>query len=424
MPDIAFRRHLFNGGEGMRKTIRVFTALMAVFVTLLFILYGASGYITPSEIKTNIPESNFINGSFPFSLRYDEPQTVAAQADIQKNVGARLMIFNTFPIKNVSVSIEQRRYVIPGGELFGIRLYTNGLVVSETSEVGNTGKSPANLAGIESGDIILSVNGNTLTSSEQLLKEVENSGGSPVKIRYMKGEKITDTLLTPIYDTSSEKYRAGLYVRDSCAGIGTMTYTDPKNSSFGGLGHGICDNESGCLMPLLSGDIVDADISSVRKGMCGSPGSVCGHFRNNESRGTLILNSEHGVYGKIKNVDKSKKAIPVAFKQEIVRGNAQLISTIDENKPEYYDIEIEDISYNNLSRIKNMVIKVTDERLLRKTGGIVQGMSGSPIIQNGMLTGAVTHVFVNDPSRGYAVFAENMLEMSENISQTIDDSAA
>lgn len=408
----------------MRKTIRVFTLFMSMLLTLLFMVYGASGYITPSEIKTNIPESSFLNSSFPFSLRYDEPQTVAAQADIQRNVGAKLMIFNAFPIKNVNVSIEQRRYVIPGGEVFGIRLYTNGLVVSETSEVGQTGKAPAQLSGIEKGDIILSVNGNDLTSSEQLLKEIENSGGSPIKIRYMKGDKVSNTDMTPVYDPLSQKYRAGLYVRDSCAGIGTMTYIDPKNSSFAGLGHGICDNESGCLMPLLSGDIVDAEVSSVRKGICGSPGSVCGHFKGNESRGTLALNSEHGVYGKMKTVDKSKNTVPVAFKQEIVRGKAHIISTVDGNTPEYYDAEIEDISYNNLNKTKNMVIKITDERLLKKTGGIIQGMSGSPIIQNGRLAGAVTHVFINDPSRGYAVFAENMLEMSEKISQTIHDSAA
>lgn len=424
MPDIAFRRNTLNGGEGMRKAIRGFTAFMTMLTALLFIVYGASGYFTPSEIKTNIPESNFLNGSFPFSLRYDEPQTVSAQADVQKNVGARLMIFNAFPIKNVNVSIEQRRYVIPGGDVFGIRLYTNGLVVSEVSEVRGTEISPAKLSGIESGDIILSVNGNNLTSSEQLLSEIENSGGSPLKIRYMKNGKIICTELTPIYDCMAEKYRAGLYIRDSCAGIGTMTYIDPENNSFAGLGHGICDNESGCLMPLLSGDIVDAEISSVRKSICGSPGSVCGHFSSSESRGSLVFNSEHGVYGKMKAVDKTQKTIPVAFKQEISRGKAQIISTVDGNKPEYYDIEIEDISYNNLSRTKNMVIKVTDERLLKKTGGIVQGMSGSPIIQNGMLSGAVTHVFINDPSRGYAVFAENMLEMNENISQTIDNSAA
>lgn len=384
--------------------------------------------MTPSQLRTDRLTSSFLNGSFPLSLSYENSAAIAAQADSDssENIKARLMMFNIFPVKEVNISLKERKYVIPGGTPFGIRLYTDGLVVSETASVKNSGSEsfPAKEAGIESGDVIRSVNGKTLTSNEQLLRAVEESDGQPIKIEALHDSVPYSTLITPVFDSTSGKYRAGLYVRDSCAGIGTMTYIDPENNSYAGLGHGICDSESGRLMPLLNGDIVQAEINSVRKSICGSPGSLNGHFSSNAAIGTLILNSDHGVYGKYFLTDQKAQSIPVAFKQETVKGKAQLLTSVENSSPSYYDIEIEEISYNDVNTSKNMIIKVTDERLLKKTGGIVQGMSGSPIIQNGRLVGSVTHVFVNDPTRGYAVFAENMLEYSENIPQTIYNRSA
>ena len=205
-------------------------------------------------------------------------------------------------------------------------------------------------------------------------------------------------------------------VRDSCAGIGTMTFIDAENGTFAGLGHGICDTVSGSLMPLEKGDIVNAEITSVTKSICGNPGALVGTFSDTSPKGTISANSELGIYGTLYNHDFSQNTVPVAFKQEVQRGKAQILTTVDDQPPKFYDISIEDISYNNNSP-KNMIIKITDKNLLAKTGGIVQGMSGSPIIQNNMLVGAVTHVFVNDTTEGYAVFAENMIDFNNTIVQ-------
>lgn len=412
----------------MKGSVKFFTACISIILIPLFVMYSVSVFFTPSKLKTDKLTNTFLNGSFPLSLSYSNTNALAVHADntSSKNVSAKLMMFNIFPVKEVNISLEERKYVIPGGIPFGIRLYTNGLVVTETTSVssGISESYPAQDAGIKSGDVIRSVNDKTLTSNEQLLRAVEESDGQPIKIDAIHENSPYSTTITPVFDNSIGKYRAGLYVRDSCAGIGTMTYIDPSNGSYAGLGHGICDSESGRLMPLLSGDIVRADITSVRKSICGSPGSLNGHFNGTTAIGSLLLNSEHGVYGKYYLPDKNAKTIPVAFKQETVNGGASLLTSVENNIPLYYDIEIEEISYNDLNTSKNMIVKVTDERLLKKAGGIVQGMSGSPIIQNGRLVGAVTHVFVNDPTRGYAVFAENMLEYSENIPQTIYNRAA
>lgn len=411
----------------MKKLFRGLTALLSGALAVLFVFYAAAMQLTPSSMKTDSLSTALPDGDLPLSLSYPS-RAASAQAEPSghSQYNAKLMLLGTFPVKDVSVSLEDRKYVIPGGTPFGIRIYTEGLVVSGTVPVsaGNAEVCPAEQAGIEKGDIILSVNGKALTSNEQLLSAVEKSCGEPVLLDIKRNSRLFSASVTPVFDVARQKYRTGLYVRDSCAGIGTMTFTDPETGSFAGLGHGICDSESERLMPMLHGDIVPAEITSVRKSCCGEPGSLVGHFSSGKSIGTVIRNSENGIYGKLLSVPESSGKLPVAFRQEVVKGKASLLTSVDGSDPEYYDIEIEDISYNDSSTTKNMVIKVTDERLLTKTGGIVQGMSGSPIIQNGRLAGAVTHVFVNDTVRGYAVFAENMLEISKNLEQTIHDQAA
>ena len=200
-------------------------------------------------------------------------------------------------------------------------------------------------------------------------------------------------------------------MRDSTAGIGTITFYNPETGAFGGLGHGICDTDTTELMPLLNGEIVPVTISGVTKGQKGSPGELKGYFASNESVGTLSANVEEGVYGNLDTAPAGSTPLKAAMKQEVKAGAAQILTTIDGSGPQYYDIQVESIDYHENQSSKNMVIHVTDSALLEKTGGIVQGMSGSPIIQNGKIVGAVTHVFVNDPTRGYGIFAENMLEV-------------
>ncbi len=379
---------------------------------------SAAAYLTPDELSIS-PDSEVSFCSFPVSIRYD---TADASSDMSSdgNTTAQIMLFGSVPVKNVNVNFTQRKTVTLGGEPFGIRLYTDGLVVAQTSDVptpqGN--KNPANEAGICSGDIVTSVDGTQLRTNEQLMDIVEKSGGGSISISALHNGEKYNTVITPAWDIQLKSYRVGLWVRDSCAGIGTITFTDKENSTFAGLGHGISDSESGSIMPLAQGDIVTANIASVDKSVGGYPGSLCGFFSDNHPIGTITANDECGIYGELSgSVFSDGKDIPVAFRQEVVRGNAQICTTISGSTPEFYDIEIEDISYNNVNITKNMVIKITDEELLEKTGGIVQGMSGSPIIQNGRLVGAVTHVFINDPSHGYAIFAENMTEFNNTFVQ-------
>lgn len=405
----------------MKKIIKSFTALMAALSAAVFSLCGAVSYLTPSELTVNHESSLKSSYNFPVSIRYDGSQAIKTDTASGNNnsVNGQLMLFDAVPVKNVSINFAERQYVTPCGTPFGIKIYSDGLVVARTTEVEteNGTKNPSADANIVCGDIITAVNGEKLRTNEQLLSCVENSRGKSIKISGKRNGKNFSADITPVIDKNQNSYRIGLWVKDSCAGIGTLTFVDNQSGTFAGLGHGICDSESGQIMPLQSGDIVKANISSVRKGCCGSPGALCGYFTDGESVGTLKANSEYGVYGTLNSYKSENTEIPVAFRQEVIRGKAQILTTVDGNPPQYYDAEIENISYNNCNATKNMVIKITDEKLIEKTGGIVQGMSGSPIIQNGMLVGAVTHVFVNDPSHGYAIFAENMIAYNNSIVQ-------
>ena len=399
----------------MKKAIRGFSGLISAVLVFVLALGGAVNYFSPSELTVNIDDSSEVGLRFPLSLRYSDDGAVSVSAEADNGTAgqkknARLMLFGSVPVKEVSVSFDKRQYVIPGGTPFGIRLYTDGLVVSGVSEVmtDEGEKNPAAEADIRKGDIILSADGVPLTTNEQFAEAVKNSGGKAVSIKVKRNSRTFTANAVPKLSSDDGEYHLGVYIRDSCAGIGTMTCIDPDDGSFVGLGHGICDLKSGRIMPLLNGDIVGADIVSVRKSTSGAPGSLCGCFSEVGPKGIIFENKENGVSGKLYNVPENYDTIPVAFRQEVTTGKAVMRTTIDDTGPQDYEIEITSISYNGMNRDKNMVIKVTDKRLIEETGGIVQGMSGSPIIQNGRLAGAVTHVFVNDPACGYAVFAENM----------------
>lgn len=408
----------------MKSMIRSAAKLFFLLSAALLMIGTAAALFTPSDIVVNRRTSKIIDRSPALTIRCNAENT-----DSSNSSDAEMVLFGTVPVKEVNLSFGERKNVIVGGTPFGIRIYTDGLMVSQTADVETKDgkKNPSAEAGIQCGDNILSVNGERLKTNEQLLACVENSGGESIRIEGRRGNEKYSVRITPVKDIHQNQYRIGLMVRDSCAGIGTLTFIDPSNNTFGGLGHGICDSESGSLMPLEHGDTVRAAISSVRKGTCGSPGSLSGYFTDNDSFGTLSANCEYGVFGTVADSDRYNEnaaVLPAAFKQEVKKGKAQIRSTIDGITPEYYDVEIEEVSYNTSDHFKNMVIKVTDERLLEKTGGIVQGMSGSPVIQNGKLVGAVTHVFVNDPTRGYAVFVETMMSNEKITVQNDSDSAA
>lgn len=335
-----------------------------------------------------------------------------------------ISLLNSIPVKSSSVTVSKRQYVVPGGDVFGIKLFTDGAVIVGMDDVSTASgaRNPGKEAGLETGDVITSLNGKRITTVNELTEFFQGTQDKTVKVTADRNGKPFEAELTLAVSESDGKNKAGLWVRDSTAGVGTVTYYDRNTGVFGGLGHAVCDVDTGKIMPMLSGDAVSARISGCYKGTASATGELCGVFTNKKT-GELKLNCECGIYG-VSDEPVTGREIPVAAKQEVTAGPAQIISTVDINGPKYYDIEIVKVFLQNGSDNKNMIIKITDSELIEKTGGIVQGMSGSPIIQNGMLVGAVTHVFVNDPLQGYGIFAENMLEISNSVEDEITRKAS
>lgn len=317
-----------------------------------------------------------------------------------------------YPIGNAAtVSAENApRELIPGGMAFGVKYYSKGAIVIGVCDVETASglASPARDAGLTTGDIITSAGGSEIGMLEDLLELVEECGGQKIEIEYTRENQTQTTVVTPVIDRTTNAYRIGVWVRDSTAGIGTITFIDAKTNRFGGLGHGINDSSTGMLMPFGKGSIVEVTVTGVTKGRKSLPGELKGEF-GSEDIGTLSSNTEAGVFGTYHSLPKSLSSpVPVASKAELKAGKATVRTAVDGTVREY-EIEIEEI-YRDSGRTKNFLIHVTDDRLLGITGGIVQGMSGSPILQNGKLVGAVTHVLVNDPTRGYGIYIENMLD--------------
>ena len=308
-----------------------------------------------------------------------------------------------------SASLKNMQLYV-GGMPFGVKFLTDGVIVAGTFEVktDNGAKNPAAEAGIRQNDIILEADGVKITDTALLNELCEKSGGAAMKIVYLRNDKKHECSLTPARSCDDGKYKTGMYVRDSGAGIGTVTYIMPQTLEFGGLGHGICDGESGKLIPMQRGSVVGVTISGVVKGLVGTPGEVRGYFSSGKT-GTLLQNTECGVFGAFAKLPENAGTLmSVGTKDEMRVGEAYILSTLDGTTPQKYRIEISDIRPGATGN-KCFTVKVTDPALLEKSGGIVQGMSGSPIIQNGKIVGAVTHVLVNDPTTGYGIFIENML---------------
>ncbi|MBO6231671.1 MAG: SpoIVB peptidase [Ruminiclostridium sp.] len=309
--------------------------------------------------------------------------------------------------------ISERKTVIPCGTPFGIKMLTNGVVVTDFGAVNGrlSQQSPAEAAGIRKGDIIKSVNGIDVTDSISVSAAVQTDPSCTINV-LRGGEELTFTAKALESDTDGE-YKLGMWTKDSVAGIGTMTFYDPETCTFAGLGHGVSDTSSGVRMPLLSGEITAVSITDVIRGASGSPGELCGAFISSVELGTITLNSDFGVFGTSDTSPILSEPVEIAGKDEVKAGRAVIYTTTAGMMPEEYEIEIVSIERGSDSPIRNMTIRITDPELLSRTGGIVQGMSGSPILQDGRLVGAVTHVLVNDSAMGYAVFAENMLKACE-----------
>lgn len=306
---------------------------------------------------------------------------------------------------------EQAKMVLPGGDTFGVELKTRGVLVVGTSPVDCPGedRSPAADAGVKAGDILVAVNGQEISSAGGLNELVENSRGGKLTLSLLRRGDTKELSLIPVRSESANAWKVGVWVRDQTAGIGTVTYYIPQTGGFSGLGHGICDGDTGVLMPLSRGSVMQVKISGIRKGAKGAPGELRGYF-SSAKIGSLIGNTRSGVYGVLTELPSysEKDLLPVADVGEIREGNVTIRCTLDESGVCEYKAKIVKLCGSDKDG-KNFVLEITDPALLDKTGGIVQGMSGSPVIQNGKLVGAVTHVLLDDPTRGYGILIENVL---------------
>lgn len=377
----------------------------------------AAGVLSLEELKDRIPDTVYIRYGREEGLgdSLDIPLiTYPETIDVSDRGSYQIpcSLLGMLPLKNVQVETVEDQWVCVSGNPVGLYMETQGVLIVDTGEITNQNgialEPAANI--VQPGDYILEVNGKTVSRKRELIAEIEDCQGENVELVVnRKGEEIPLSL-EPVL-TQEENYKLGIWVRDNTQGIGTMTYVDEKGR-FGALGHGISDTDTGELLDVSGGELYQAQIVSIIRGAQGVPGELSGYIEYEDEKkiGTIEKNTDIGIFGQIfSDTQISGEKVKIGYKQEVKKGKAQILMQL-EGKVEYYDIEITDIYSSQQDTNKSFQIQVTDPELLAKTGGIVQGMSGSPILQDGKLIGAVTHVFVQDSSKGYGIFIENMLE--------------
>lgn len=425
-----------------KKFLR-FAVLFVIFV-LLISPYAASYYYIPKEIKMmagrnhdfefNLPLQAKISsekiGVLKFNnkpiesnnFQIDLRSPFSVQPTEQATLDVKLKFLGIVPLKTVKVDIISQKELVPCGMTVGVNVSTDGIMVLGTGTViSEDGKEYTPSRGIlKTGDLILKVNEKSIENKEELISAIENSNGKVLKMTIKRDNELLEIYVTPIKSEIDKSYKIGVWVRDETQGIGTITYYNPKSYTFGALGHGITDIDTRKIIPIKNGKIMKAEITSIKKGQRGIPGELTGAIYDTEEAqlGTIELNTSQGIFGKLdpkKMKAFPKKSFPIAFQNEIHEGKAIILSNISGDKIEEFEIVIQKVSRFQQDISKGMIIKITDPRLLDKTNGIIQGMSGSPIIQDEKLVGAVTHVFVHDPTKGYGIFIENMLKNESDL---------
>ncbi|WP_418792549.1 SpoIVB peptidase [Phosphitispora sp. TUW77] len=348
--------------------------------------------------------------------------TTPGKANIQ------IRLFGLFPVKNVKVEVVPQTKLVPGGHSVGVLLHSEGVIVVGQSIVeDNNGNkfNPAKDAGIEVGDVIISINGQTVTSDEQVAKIIDTMGNEGKNLELLvkrNGKKIPVTI-KPIRCRETERFRIGLYIRDSAAGVGTLSFYDPSTGKYGALGHVITDADTNQPIDVSDGMIVKASIQGIQVGKSGVPGEKIGMFVNEKDfSGTIEKNTKYGIYGSMSGKIENpyyREMLPIALANQVKTGPAEMLTVLKGQKIEKFMVEIKKVLPQTVPDSKGLIIEVTDPRLLKKTGGIIQGMSGSPLIQEGKIVGAVTHVFINDPTRGYGCLIEWMLKETEGLNKPL-----
>lgn len=425
-----------------------------LLITLTISILFTAGYgyfylkdILPERITVVVDENGYVNLRVPFSgtlsssdesvALYDESQKLSPDNTVAVGMGKSAILnasetgsyelvyrlFGLFSFQKIQVEAVESETLLPCGIAMGLHLETDGVMVVGTSEITdiNGGKSVPADGLLEQGDYICAVNGSDISSKDDLISFVQSCGGKALDLMVRRDDQLIDVEITPV-KTGDSDYKLGVWVRDDCQGIGTVTFVD-EDGYFGALGHGISDVDTGLCVASHDGSLREAQIHSIMKGTSGTPGSICGsiNYQSDALFGEICANTEQGVFGTVNAAgmramqeayeDSSLEltALPIGYQQEVTTGTAYIRSAVSGNM-EDYEIEITAVDISKGNKNKGIVLEVTDERLLELTGGIVQGMSGSPIIQNGKIIGAVTHVFVQDSTKGYGIFIEKMLD--------------
>ena len=385
-------------------------ALVGTLLSLFILIYGTMKDHIPDEIFVYADEETDWETFFQEPLiSYDETVEVSQNGSYQ----IRCKWLGVLPLKTIKVHTVEKQEVLVSGSPVGIYMETKGVLVIDSGEITDREgirRTPAEHI-IQSGDYICDIDGKVLTGKRQLMQLVRENQGEPMELQVIRHQETIKLEMTPV-ETEDGSYKLGIWVRDNIQGIGTLTYVEP-NGTFGALGHGISDADTGERLEISDGDLYRADILSIRKGTAGTPGELRGviNYREENRIGTICGNSQYGIRGQMEpgKYTESMKKIPTGLKQEIQTGKAEIRCDIGDGIREY-QCEILEIDSNARDTNKCFVLRITDDDLLSRTGGIVQGMSGSPVLQNGKLIGAITHVFVNDPTKGYGIFIENMME--------------
>ncbi len=418
----------------LKKSIGI---LLALFV------FGAnytgpvqSFFSLPDQINLQQGRAQSISLGVPLPLEVEDQSVVSLRAQTLSDVAPgtveltplaigtsalNISLFGVVPVKRISLVVHPEKVLVPGGQSIGVSLYTKGTLVVGRSDVtdaqGNT-RNPAREADLRPGDVILQVNDEEVKNSDHLATLINQNTDAPLHLSVLRGADALSLSLTPVRDREDGALRLGIWVRDSTAGVGTLTYYDPATGSFAALGHAITDMDTGTLLSVREGEVLYSRIIDVRMGDKGLPGELRGIFLGeNYTVGDITSNTELGVFGKARAQIKNKlypEPIPVGVQASVRVGAASILCTVDDEGVKEYDCQIVRITRQSEPTAKGMVVEITDPKLLEKTGGIVQGMSGSPILQDGCIIGAVTHVFVNDPTRGHGVFVDWMIYENEH----------
>lgn len=387
-----------------------------IVITILFLLiiymYISNVTLIPKQIVLLEGE----NYKIRTLLGIDVIQTSAVVSENGNTSQVNLNMFGN-TVKQINVTRLENIEVIPVGKIIGLKLYTNGVLIVGMSEIENVNhqkERPYENLNIQEGDTILKVNDLEIQTIENLQKEINKSDGKNIDLTILKEDGTIETSNIKPVKVSNTEYKLGLWVKDAATGVGTLTYYEPNSKSFAALGHGITDSDTDKLIDIDSGNIVTSKIVSIQKGEQGKPGEIRGSIINQPTIGKVYKNTEFGIYGELTNLSNIKfnysNKLKVALRDEIQEGNAKVLCSVDGNETEEYDIKIEKIYKDNNEDNKSMLIEVTDKNLINKTGGIIRGLSGAPIIQNGKFIGAITNVLVNSPTKGYAIFGDIMIK--------------